>query len=178
VTAVPQWAERVLDRTAERLGVPRPDVTWRRSRGKWYSTGVTYNDDARIVVTAGTDSQNARLVLLHEFAHYVIIKEHGPGDSHSARFWKVAFDLYAAEGLLRYAAQHEHQDGAKKEATRRLPKPAKPRPVPSSATTEGERSRAADAIRRAVKEGRFGPAGTKPRTHALATARALEKVAG
>jgi putative metallohydrolase (TIGR04338 family) len=36
------------------------------------------------------------------------------------------------------------------------------------------RHQAAEAIRANVKAGRFGPSGSKPRTHALATARALE----
>lgn len=54
-------------------------------------------------------------------------------------------------------------------------KAAKKRAVVERPTTLAERREAASVIRRAVKQGLYGPSGCKPRTHALATARLLEK---
>jgi hypothetical protein len=58
---------------------------------------------------------------------------------------------------------------AKARRTRELKRAATQRPLRSD-----ERRHAAEAIRRAVKSGLYGPSGSKPRIHALATARRLE----
>lgn len=54
-------------------------------------------------------------------------------------------------------------------------KAARTRAVAERPTGAAERREAASVIRRAVKEGLYGPSGCKPRTHALASARLLEK---
>lgn len=52
---------------------------------------------------------------------------------------------------------------------------ARTRAVAERPTGVSERREAASVIRRAGKDGLYGPSGCKPRTHALATARLLEK---
>jgi putative metallohydrolase (TIGR04338 family) len=59
---------------------------------------------------------------------------------------------------------------AKARRTSELRRAATQRPLRAD-----ERRHAAEAIRRAVKSGLYGPSGSKPRTHALATARRLER---
>lgn len=117
----PQWATRLVERVCAEYEVPVPPMTWHRGKSRWTS-GRTWED--RIHVTAGKDAKDRRLVLLHELAHHVLNHTGHLKDHHSARFWTVAFDLYAAHGIpLRLAAQREGvmlgQVGAQREAARR-----------------------------------------------------------
>ena len=48
-----------------------------------------------ISIVAGTDRAEARLVLLHELAHYLV----GPTHQHDERFWRRCWDLYRRYGV-------------------------------------------------------------------------------
>jgi len=117
----PVWAQRRVAEVCRRYGVAEPEITWRRSKRHSLSSGLTYNTETRIVVTAGSDARDRLLVLLHELAHHVTKQLHDRDEAHSARFWVIAFDLYSEAKLLRYAARREVEyAGARKEAQRRF----------------------------------------------------------
>lgn len=84
-----------------------PEVCWRRARYR-LSSGSYYKPTAcrpaRVVVTAGRDRRDQKLVLLHELAHWLT----PAGEHHSARFWDTAWRLYRRYRVsLRYALKHE-----------------------------------------------------------------------
>jgi putative metallohydrolase (TIGR04338 family) len=126
-------------------------------------------------------------VMLHEIAHCL----NSTGASHGREFAGILVFLVdtvigkdAGEALRREfrarnvdwtslsvpEPRYEYvSPSAKARRTRELRRAATQRPLRSD-----ERRHAAEAIRRAVKSGLYGPSGSKPRTHALATARRLE----
>ena len=110
--AAPQWASALTARVCEDYRLPPPNLVWRRSRPRSarsagtvdYATGRTF-PSGRIVVTAGADRKDAKLVLLHELAHYVA----GTEENHNAVYWRMAWTLYRVYGVpLRYALWREH----------------------------------------------------------------------
>ncbi len=133
----PKWAEKlILDALVylEEQGhkVSTPIVTWRHAN-RHNSSGCTY-DKERIVVTAGKDRTDAKLVVLHEIAHLVTesepqywnierAKKRGeifptePTEpiivrniSHTAKFWDTAWQLYRWAKLpVRYCQRREYQ---------------------------------------------------------------------
>lgn len=68
-----------------------------------------------IIVRAGSDIQDQKLVLLHELAHHVAARSktrrhHG----HTIRFWKLAFEFYDRYGVdMEYAYDREKNYKAK-----------------------------------------------------------------
>lgn len=85
-----------------------PMISWHRGSA-YLSSGRTWPGRkfcrrGRIHVTAGSNTRDQRLVLLHELAHWLL----PPGEHHSERFWTLAFLLYRRYGVpLRYAEQRE-----------------------------------------------------------------------
>lgn len=160
-----------------RWGRPRITVTpgYRRRRGGATTTWVGY--DIKMPVWTRFERY-----LLHEVAHCLCMDMlHGP--------------QYAATLLALVKHQMGDEAAAKlKEgyrAKRVKHRVALPKPNPAKVRTKkavveklraeqrrpvgrSEAREAAAAIRRAAATGVFGPGGCKPRTHALATARALE----
>lgn len=137
-------------------------------------------------------------VILHEVAHAVVARcfprdvRRGPlGASHGPLFAAVYLDLVqmrcgaAAAKALREA--YSTNRVKYRPAVSLLPRPDRPvvtrdalaakrkareaRPV-----SRHEAGEVAALLRRAVTAGQFGPSGRKPREHALATARLLEKI--
>ena len=75
-----------------------------------YSSGRCYYEwpTTRIVVTAGTDEMDARMVLLHELAHVVA----GPRAHHGPKWRRTALRLYRRYGgaeVVAHAAEHERR---------------------------------------------------------------------
>ena len=108
----PIWAQNLLLSAllyweAQHGQVPVPALEWRRG-AKSSSSGRTAprldnRDKGRIVITAGSDRADAKLVLLHEIGHWLT-----PMDHHSDRFWDVAWELYRWAKLpVRYCLWRE-----------------------------------------------------------------------
>ncbi len=130
MATAPQWAQDlVLDtwlywqkaHAFENFGTwdkPLPVIDWRNThrRGTYFkfakpkkSSGRAWNKQAlvpedRIVVTAGSERLDQRVVLLHELAHIL-----SPvGEHHGSHFWDVAWELYRwAKIPIRYAKTRE-----------------------------------------------------------------------
>ena len=102
--ATPTWAQDLAIRVALDEGRDElPTLQWRRSKYGPFSTGTTYTEAQRIVVTAGKDRKDQKLVLLHELAHWLT-----PGQNHGPAFWDQAWRLYRRYGVpLRYAKLRE-----------------------------------------------------------------------
>lgn len=133
----PKWAEKlILDALVylEEQGhsVTVPQVTWRHRQGVQSSGCV--NGKQRMIITAGRDRTDAKLVVLHEVAHTVTdtepvywdiekAKKHGwifPQEptkpiairnvSHTDRFWDIAWQLYRWAKLpIRYCQRREYE---------------------------------------------------------------------
>lgn len=87
----PQWASDLKAKVLGRRKGPR--LIW-KLRSAASSSGVCFYS-GRIIVRAGTDEHDAKMVLLHELAHWLT----GEGHHHDKAFWKRAFKLYEAHGL-------------------------------------------------------------------------------
>lgn len=114
---IPRWAEDLVEQVCVDQGrTDRPRVEWktvtypgfervateptlwgeartilrRVRRPRSASSGVTYPAFGRIVIRAGSDLFDARLVLLHELAHWLS----PAGEGHGRRFWRKAWELY------------------------------------------------------------------------------------
>lgn len=81
-----------LEEVCRREGIKPPPARF-RFRDADYSTGHTYFG-FEIVVTAGTNEEQARLVVLHELAHW-----RTPGHHHDRVFWRTALWLYLCNGF-------------------------------------------------------------------------------
>lgn len=90
----PAWAADLIERVCADHGRRPPMVTWWQ-RDDWRSSGTTYKAEGRIHVTAGTSEEDARLVLLHELAHWL----GRPGWHHRRPFWELVWRLYERYGV-------------------------------------------------------------------------------
>lgn len=102
----PQWAIDTLAEAWAGRPTPVPELTWRRSRGRRYSSGFTPHGGHRVVVTAGTKAPRweQRMILLHETAHAMCPRE----EHHGEMFWHTAWTLYRRFGLpIRLVLRHE-----------------------------------------------------------------------
>jgi hypothetical protein len=108
----PKWAqELILDASlyleSKGYAAVLPDITWRHG-SKFQSSGHASRTN-HITITAGRDRLDAKLVLLHEYAH--IHAKPAPGSHiwHSGEFWNLAWDLYRWAKLpIRYCQQREY----------------------------------------------------------------------
>lgn len=97
----PSWASEIVHGECAAAGVAEPLMRWRHAR-RSPSSGVTRRSAGSISVTAGTDSLDQRLTLLHELAHWlgpVPRRRRGRISHHDARFYAIAFDLYRRHGI-------------------------------------------------------------------------------
>lgn len=115
---IPDWAQELTIKVCKDYNRWPPKIIWRNRYGK-HSSGVTYVYKKRgfdITVRAGTDIDDQKLVLLHELAHYIVAKsKKGKRESHSLRFWRLAFELYECYGVDRDMA-YEREKGYKEKA--------------------------------------------------------------
>lgn len=116
----PKWAQSLLlDALVwwESQGNEAPNVflVWRRRRVRCWrlydadASGKANQNTGRILVIAGGNRLDAKLVLLHELAHQLVPKGHTPV------FWETAWRLYRWAKLpLRYCQRREamHYKGA------------------------------------------------------------------
>lgn len=73
---------------------------------KRLSSGRTWNQTGRVVVTAGSDPLDARVVLIHELTHLAV----GAGHGHDRAFWDRDIKLlarYLGPAELPYAISRE-----------------------------------------------------------------------
>lgn len=100
----PRWAQNLLTRvwTDEGRGLEdRPPLVWRWTSYQ-HTSGRACVRCGRILVSAGTDRADARLVLLHECAHVLT------GQGHTAAFWDKVWALYRRYKVpLGYALERE-----------------------------------------------------------------------
>lgn len=117
MSAAEKWARKRLPLIAQENGIPRPELIWRQSQTKGYTSGHCYwGWSARIVVTegcprfgnwCGIDTQvDARSVFLHECAH--AITHHGHDDKFYECFWRLARQYKLP---LREVAKREARQG-------------------------------------------------------------------
>lgn len=112
---VPDWAPALAARACAREGTAPPEILWGRVRRRGHpmrlqggvasyavndghlSHGQLQRAGGRrvIKVWAGVDERDARLVFLHELAHWIA------GDAHAPAFWDCAWRLYR-----RYLSAH------------------------------------------------------------------------
>ena len=90
----PTWAVELVERVCAEAGRRPPLLQWWR-REDWTSSGHAAKANGRLHVTAGTSEQDARLVLLHELAHWLRRGTH----AHDRRFWEIAWDLFGRYGV-------------------------------------------------------------------------------
>ena len=122
----PDWAVSLVEQVCKDYNRAKPaDLVWHNSKHV-KSGGVTYyaktmsgkqmlkrTKTGRLVVfrgkirlSAGTDEIDQKLVLLHELAHWIVVR--GKATGHTVRFWKQAFELYERYGIdLEYAHSRE-----------------------------------------------------------------------
>jgi len=107
----PKWAQgltlnAILYLQSTRyVGLELPRLTWRHAHNRSCSSGISWHDRSKgINVNAGTDRTDAKLVLLHELAHWA----RPLGESHSDAFWDLAWELYRWAKLpMRYCKWRE-----------------------------------------------------------------------
>ena len=113
-----RWLPDKRGRYRSRTTGERYRKTFQRLPGKPpLATGRT-NEVAGIRVMVGTDFDDARLVFLHELAHWLV----GPRHAHDVAFWQRAWDLYEKYGIDdTYAVEREgsYRKGALLEYRRR-----------------------------------------------------------
>lgn len=100
----PAWATRLATKVAKEHASRRPPtIEWRQSRVKHYTSGRAWPGRDRIVITAGIDRRDQKLVLLHEMAHWLA----GPNEDHGPEFWDLAYMLYTEHGVYRLGLARE-----------------------------------------------------------------------
>lgn len=103
----PKWAESLLlNALIYAKAKNLPDLIWKHrhfedSSGLFYPAGIS--KASRIIIHAGYNKLDTKLVLLHEIAHYLT-----PGTHHRPQFWGTAWDLYRHFRLpIRYCKDRE-----------------------------------------------------------------------
>ncbi len=109
--APPKWAQELtlnalLWWEEQCESAPNFELRWRRGKRydkRYESSGrAGIFKDKFVLVTAGTNRIDAKLVLLHEIAHQLT------NDFHTAHFWDVAWQLYRWAKLpMRYCIKRE-----------------------------------------------------------------------
>jgi hypothetical protein len=112
----PQWAVELTNQVCKDYKRALPQkFQWYQSKTSSNSSGRTWARQrvwgrwipSKVHVTAGTDLQDQKLVLLHELAHHICNKRH-KREAHSIRFWRLAFELYERYGIdMQYAYERE-----------------------------------------------------------------------
>ena len=109
---IPKWAQDLLINACiflqnKEYKADLPIIIWRHGTNQLSSGNASKE---RIVITAGRNRTDQRLVLLHEYAHTLPETNH-----HDAAFWDIAWILYREFKVpIRYALNRER--GYRKEA--------------------------------------------------------------
>lgn len=104
----PAWAIEFIELIAKENSRKKPEILhWKQSNGK-YSNGVYYWYPEKITITAGSDKEDVKHVILHEFAHHMNSKsKRHKTQGHTVRFWKIAFGLFDRYEDIKYAFERE-----------------------------------------------------------------------
>ena len=87
----PKWAQELILQACLHEGKEDlPEIVWRRSLVKSSSSGTAYPEENLMVIRAGENRGDQKLVVLHELAHLIA----PPGERHGALFWDIAWRLY------------------------------------------------------------------------------------
>jgi predicted metal-dependent hydrolase len=109
---VPDWAKALTHRIASDYEFEEvPPIRWRESRINMQTAGSTHWEGTRangkhrnISILAGRNVNDARLVLVHELAHWSL----PPKCGHNRRFWRRCWEMYERYGVnLDYAYNRE-----------------------------------------------------------------------
>lgn len=95
----PEWALTLRDKVWEIEGCtkrPLPTFSWRPRKGLGSSGSTSYIDPCRIIIRAGTDLLEQRIIVVHELSHAVV------AGVHNNEFWDCAWRLYARFGLTSF----------------------------------------------------------------------------
>ncbi len=109
MTTPPKWAQDLILAVWLKEGrEDLPVVTWRRNHKRASrdssGRGWSFERGNRLVITAGTNRLDQKVVLLHESAHVLL----PAGEHHGAAFWDKAWELYKWAKLpIRYCKQRE-----------------------------------------------------------------------
>lgn len=110
---MPVWAVELTLKVCAQYGVDIPEVKW-ANKNRPYATGRAYSAQEKrehrfsydISLVAGSGELDAKLVLLHELAHFT----NPVGEHHGENFWNRAFDLYELHGIpLMFAHNRERR---------------------------------------------------------------------
>lgn len=114
--SMPKWAAELTEQVCAdyKRALPRKVQWYRRTRHN-FTSGFTRWGGKEIHISAGAYEYDQELVLLHELAHYLVMRtKKGRRESHSMRFWRLAFELYDRYGIdLDYAIYREEHYRAK-----------------------------------------------------------------
>ena len=84
----PDWGTEMIGQILLIKGRTKlPRIKWIQRR-RFSSSGVCYKD--RIVICAGRDVGDAKMVLIHEMSHWLIRRGH----HHDLKFWITAWELF------------------------------------------------------------------------------------
>jgi hypothetical protein len=182
---VERFIEKVLTSAYVQTRWGRVAVQYRQTRGG----GGNYNSWAKLIQT-GKDT--TEYVILHEIAHALTPNRYAAHGPEFAAVLLTLVDRFGRPGdgrTLRaaFAAGHVKYRNGFADA---VPKPgthlvttkteraaavtARRKAQVARPVSQSERVEAAAILRRLVAQGEFGPAGRKPRAHALEVARKLE----
>jgi putative metallohydrolase (TIGR04338 family) len=181
-TDTQRWVDRVLGERWFRSRWQLPTLPVTPGRG-----GTATSWGGRI--TVGPTARNPGIVL-HEIAHEIIrVTPRGPYASHGPEFASVL--LFLVRQVMGPAQANELRLAFVRERVRHRAGWVVPAPrydVPTQSTvqaaarreaarpvTRAEALAADDVLRRLVRAGKFGPAGSATRNHALETARTLTR---
>ncbi len=84
----PKWASNLIARMSEDYQVPPPRLHWTKRRKKTSSGSISLLK-LEIDIGEGSDKQDARLAVLHEMVHHILLERHQPqyNGEHNDQFY-------------------------------------------------------------------------------------------
>mgnify|MGYP001589009242 CR=1 FL=1 len=106
MAAPPEWAQDLMLNALLYKGFDDiPELVWRHTKRE-VSSGVYSPRTKQIRIMAGSDRKDAKLVLLHEIAHFITPRK--GSIFHTGIFWDITWDLYRWAKLpIRYCLKRE-----------------------------------------------------------------------
>src|SRR5262249_49061522 len=92
----PPWATEIIKEVCFDHNRKIPSIVWRQRKGA-RTSGSTYLQRDRIVITLGTESADHKRVLLHELAHYLNQSGRQP---HGKEFYLILRALFITYNCL------------------------------------------------------------------------------
>jgi hypothetical protein len=105
----PDWAMELTEQVAATHKIVVPHLSWKQS-GEDESSGVYYRKRLAATITAGTNPEEARMVVLHEMAHHLAHVLGRAEKGHGDAFYFICWALYLAYDVpLDLAVANEFQ---------------------------------------------------------------------